>query len=66
MGASYLLPIEKQAGISGFCRKVDENCTLLGYYPLVPSSGVRKLLTLENGTDRLLRNFSQKLPLLAA
>jgi hypothetical protein len=32
----------------------------------VPFSGVRKFLTLENGTDRLSRNLNKKLPLLAA
>jgi len=41
--------------ISGFRCEVDENCALLGYN-----------FTLQDGTDRMSRNFSAVLPPLAA
>ena len=67
--------------ISVFCREADENCALLGYYPVssgnflptfrdnlsVPFSQFKnkKSLNPEDGTDRLSRNAAKKLPLLA-
>jgi hypothetical protein len=53
--------------ISGFCREVDENSALLGYYAasngnLLPTFGI----TSEDGTYILFRNGGKKLPLLAA
>jgi hypothetical protein len=65
--------------ISGFCREVDENCILLGYYaadggnavptirddPLVQSSGVKKKKTLEDKTGRLSRIIGKEFSLLA-
>jgi hypothetical protein len=66
--------------ISGFRRDADEICALLGYYaasngnPLLtfrdnvslPSSRVKKSLTLEDGTDMLSRKVGKGLPLDAA
>jgi hypothetical protein len=62
-----------QCVISSFRHEGDKNCALLGYY--AASSVVisyrrfgtpcRSYLDLENGTNRLSRNFSKKL-LLAA
>jgi hypothetical protein len=68
--------------ISGFRREVGENCAFPGYYAAssgnslptflvdlsVPSSGVKnfEFLTLQDGTDRLCRNVSKKLPLFPA
>jgi len=67
--------------ISVFRREVDENCVFQCYCAadggnsvpmirdnqLVPSSGGKKQRkkTLEDGTDRLSRNISKELPLLA-
>jgi len=68
--------------ILGFRREAPENCALLGYYAAssgnflltfrvnlsVSSSGLKNFgfLNPEDGTDRLSRNVSKKLPLLAA
>jgi len=44
-----------QCEISGFCHEVDENCTLLGYYPMSSVNFLLmfKFLALEDGTNRL-------------
>jgi hypothetical protein len=68
--------------ISGFHREAGENCAFLGYKAAsscnllptfmvdlsAPCSGVKNFgfLTLQGGTDRLCRNVSKILPLLAA
>ena len=46
--------------VSGFHRKVDENCVHLGRY-----AAQRDLLTPEDGTDRLSRYVGTELPLYA-
>jgi hypothetical protein len=64
--------------ISRFLRPIDENCVLLGYYPVsslflndVSGQHIGPIFTVQdlypqNGTDRLSRNVVKKLPLLAA
>jgi len=66
--------------ISGFCREVDENCTLLGHNAAssghflptfcdnltVSSLRGKNKKRLEEGTDRLPRNVGTNVPLLAA
>jgi hypothetical protein len=61
---------------SRFCHEVAEHCALLGYcatsggnlLPKFGESGTQNFgfLTPENGTDKLSRKVSKKLPLLAA
>jgi len=59
--------------ILGFCQKVDEKCTLPGYYavgsgnflPIGPFRG-QEFLTPEDVSDGVSRKVSKKLQLLAA
>ena len=51
---------------SDFRREVDNNCVILGYYAASSGNLLPTFLTLEDGNDRLSRNFRKKLPQLAA
>jgi hypothetical protein len=54
--------------ISGLRREIGGKCAVLGYYAASSGNFLRKFrfLNPEDGTDRLSRNVSKILPLLAA